>query len=256
MAEQSIQFADAGNSGVVFSGPPAKLRGKIPLVNNSDQKLKMVSLPVTTDVLLGPASLPVQTLTLGARLSPGEQAAVSSTLQLDPTTPPGTYNFSFDISGRTVPALAHVTEVVDFTIEPAEITLLAGSETSFERTFVIENSGNVPLPMGERCEAPLIDSIDLGTSMLRGLHEAIDQDVEEKVDSWLKNWGERSPGMLVILRDPIVLSPGNKITITATFQLPQGLTPFRCYNASLQLYNAFLAVTIYTTRNSGSKKKS
>jgi len=59
------------------------------------------------------------------------------------------------------------------------------------------------------------------------------------------------PGMLVILRDPIVLSPGNKITTKATFQLPDDLQPFRCYRADLQLYNASLSVTIYTTRNAG-----
>jgi hypothetical protein len=257
MADPLIQFADAGASGVVFSGPPKMLRGNIPLVNNSDQKLKMTSLPVTTDTLRGPASLPLQNMAVGVRLLPGEQAAVSSTIQLDPQTAPGTYNFSLDISGTSVAATAHVTEVVDFRMEPTEVTLLAGAETSFERTFVIENAGNVPLPLGERCEAPLVDSIDLRTSMLRGLHDAGDAELKEKVNAWMADWGKRIPGMLVILRDPIVLSPGNKITAKATFQLPKNLEPFRCYTADLQLYNALLSVTIYTTRNvnAGSEKR-
>src|SRR6187402_228074 len=255
MAEPLIQFADSGESGVVFSGPPKMLRGNIRLINTSDQQLKMASLPVKTDTLLGPASLPLQNLAVGVKLLPGEQAAVSSTLQLDAQTPPGTYNFSVDISGKSVSATAHVTEVIDLRMEPTEVTLLAGAETSFERTFVIENAGNVPLPMGERCEAPLLDSIDLKTSMLQGLHDAVDMELKEKVQAWLKNWGERMPGMLVILRDPIVLSPGNKITASATFQLPENLEPFRCYRADLQIYNAFLSVTIYTTRKAGSVNK-
>jgi len=33
--------------------------------------------------------------------------------------------------------------------------------------------------------------------------------------------------------------------------LPDDLQPFRCYRADLQLYNASLSVTIYTTRNAG-----
>ena len=257
MAEPVIQFAKSGDAGVVFSGPPKMLRGNIPLVNTSDQKLKMSSLQVKTDTLLGPASLPLQKMAVGVRLNPGEQAAVSSTIQLDPQTAPGTYNFSMNISGTSVAATAHVTEVVDFRMEPTEVTILAGADSSFERTFVIENAGNVPLPLGERCEAPLLDSIDLRTSMLQGLHDAGDAELKEKVNSWMKEWGTRMPGMLVILRDPITLSPGNKITAKATFQLPDNLEPFRCYKADLQLYNALLTVTIYTTRNSNpeSKKK-
>lgn len=257
MAESVIQYANVDPKGVVFYGPPKMLRGTLPLVNPTDQKLKMQSLSVTTDTLRGPASLPLQTIAVGVRLMPGEQAAVRSTIQLDPQTAPGTYSFSVDVSGTSVPVTAHVTEVVDFRIEPSTVTLLAGSESSFERTFVIENAGNVPLPLGERCEAPLTDSIDLKTSMLHGLSNAGDAEVKEKVNAWLKDWGERMPGMLVVLRDPIVLSPGNKMTATATFQLPDTLQPFRCYTANLQLYNAFLTITVYTTRNvnASSKKK-
>jgi hypothetical protein len=255
MAEPTIQFADPGGKGVVFSGPPKMLRGDVRVMNTGNQKLKMTSLPVMTETLLGPAALPLQNLTVGARLQPGEQAAVKSTIQLDSRTPPGTYEFKVDIGGMTVPATAHVTEVVDFRMEPAAVTLLAGAETSFEKTFVIENAGNVPLPIGERCEAPLIDSIDLKTSMLRGLHSAVDGELKEKLNSWLTDWGERSPGTLVVLRDPIVLSPGNKIAVKAVFELPQDLEPYRCYTADLQLYNASLSVTIYTTRKAASANK-
>jgi hypothetical protein len=252
---QSIQFAGTsnGSAAVIFSGPPLRLRGHFRLVNPSAQKLKLTSLPIETDSLLGPARLPVRSVAVGVRLAPGEQAMIPGTLRLDPQTPPGSYDFSVNIAGQSVPATAHVTDVVDFRMEPATVTLLVGAETSFERTFVIENAGNVPLPLGERCEAPLIDSIDLETAMLAGLHEALEDELKLKVDAWLDEWGRRSGGMLAIVREPIILRPGQKITASATFELPEDLKPYRCYHANLQLYNATISVDIYTTRKAGSE---
>lgn len=251
---QAIQFAGEsnGSAAVVFSGPPQRLRGHFRLVNPSGQKLKLTSLPIETEGLMGSARLPLRSVSVGARLSPGEQALIPGTLQLDPQTPPGSYQFSVNINGQSIPATAHVTDVVDFRMEPASVTLLVGAETSFERTFVIENAGNVPLPLGERCEAPLIDSIDLESAMLTGLHEALEDELKLKLDAWLNEWGRRSGGMLAIVRDPIILRPGQKITAKATFELPEDLKPFRCYHADLQLYNATVSVDIYTTRKAGS----
>lgn len=251
---QSIQFAGSGNgsAAVVFSGPPKRLRGHFRLVNPGTEKLKLTSVLIETDGLLGPARLPVRTVSIGARLGPGEQGLVPGTIQLDPHTPPGSYEFSVNIAGQSIQATAHVTDVVDFRMEPASVTLLVGAETSFERTFVIENAGNVPLPLGERCEAPLTDSIDLESTMLLGLHEALEDELKLKVDAWLNEWGRRSGGMLAIVREPIILRPGQKISAKATFEVPAGLKPFRSYHANLQLYNATVSVDIYTTRKAGS----
>jgi hypothetical protein len=255
--QQSILFAGGGNGSapVVFSGPPHRLRGHLRLVNPSDQKLKLTSLPIETDNLLGPAHLPVRSLAVGVRLSPGQQAMIPGTLQLDPQTAPGSYEFSMNIAGQSVAATAHVTDVVDFRMEPSSVTLIAGGQTSFEKTFVIENAGNVPLPLGERCEAPLLDSIDLETAMISGLREALEDELKLKLQAWLDEWGRRSGGMLAIVRDPIILRPGQKISANATFELPRDLKPFRSYHADLQLYNATVSVDVYTTRKAGTDKE-
>ena len=42
---------------------------------------------------------------------------------------------------------AHVTEHVDFRMDPSEVTLLVGSNLVIEREFIAENAGNVPLPL-------------------------------------------------------------------------------------------------------------
>lgn len=255
-AGSTIQFAKTGSDAerLVFSGPPQQLRGNLRVVNSGDSKQKLSQVTVESSSLLGPARIPLTNIGIVARLLPGQQASIQSMIQLDPQTPPGSYDFTVKIDGESVQATAHVTDVVDFRMEPSSISLIVGSDESYERTFVIENAGNVPLLLGERCEAPLVDSIDLKTSMLQGLHEALSSELKEKMEAWLDRWGERAGGMLAITREPITLRPGQKITATATFHVPAGLAPFRAYNAELQLYNAQLSVTIYTTRNAGSEK--
>jgi hypothetical protein len=248
-----IEFAGTADSPLIFSGPPGKVRGTLRLNNPTAVTQSLRSLAVTTDKLLGAASLPLTNIPMSARLSPGQQAAIRGTIVLDAQTPPGSYPLQVTIGSQVVQATAHVTEMVDFRIQPGQITILAGSETTYEREFVIENAGNVPLPLGDRCEAPLVDSIDMQTSMLVGLHKAGDRDSKDQVQSWLHEWGEREGGTLVVLRDPIILRPGQKTAAKARFQLPD-LKPFRNYTATLQLYNATLGVSIYTTKKMGSTK--
>jgi len=255
MAETSgIQLAHAEDAPFVFSGPPSRLQGTIRLVNPTSEKVKLSSVSVQSANLMGVARLPLTQIPMTARLAPGEQTSLRSTIAIDPYTPPGTYPLTLTIGGQTVQATAHVTEVVDFRIEPGEITILAGKESKYTREFVIENAGNVPLPLGERCEAPLLDSVDLVTTMLVGLHDAPQPDKDSLLTSWLAGWGGMAAGTLVVTRDAIMLRPGQKITATATFELPGALKPLRHYRASLQLYNATLAVDVYTTVKGGSKR--
>ncbi|HEX4136315.1 MAG TPA: hypothetical protein VHY84_17000 [Bryobacteraceae bacterium] len=248
-----IEFAGASDSRLIFSGPPGRLQGVIRLTNPTASKQTLRSLTVNADQLTGAAGLPLAEIPMLARLNAGQQAAIRSTIALDAHTPPGSYPLTITVGSRAIPASAFVTEVVDFRIQPDEVTILAGADSTYEREFVIENAGNVPLPLGERCEAPLVDSIDLPTAMLVGLHKAAKLDAKGQVESWLREWGEREGGMLVVLRDPIILGPGQKMTAKARFQLPE-LRPFRNYQATLQLYNGSLSVSIYTTKKSGSQK--
>lgn len=253
MAEMtSVQLAGGKKQKLFFSGPPTRLQGTIRLSNPTADKVKLRSASVKSGNLMGAARLPLTEVPLAVRLSPGEQMNAQSVIDVDPQTPPGSYSLELDIGGQTVEATAFVTEVVDFRIEPGAVTILAGQASKYEREFVIENAGNVPLPLGERCEAPLLDSVDLVTSMLMGLHKAKGHDTEDQVESWLKEWGQIEAGTLVVSRAPIILGPGQKMTATAVFEMPPGLRPLRHYRASLQLYNATLAVDVYTTAKGGS----
>ncbi len=238
-----------------FSGPPKGLTGTIPLVNSGSEKQKIRSVAVNSDQLLGAARLPLRQIPFYVRLYGGEQVSVPATLALDPQTPPGSYDLELTVGARTLAATAYVSEVVDLRLDPAQITILAGSSTSYTRTLVVENAGNVSLPTGARCEAPIFDSFDLLSTFLIGLNKGDRQSAESMAKAFLNEWADLKAGMLVTKRKAMVLAPGQKLAVDIEFQLPADLKPLRHYRANLQLYNATLSVDIYTTAKAGSLTK-
>jgi hypothetical protein len=253
--QQAIHLAGPENSRLFFSGPPRALTGTIPLVNSGADKQKIRSVAVSAGDLKGVAGLPLRDFPFYARLDPGEQANISGRIMLDRGTPPGNYDVTVTVGSRTLPATIYVTEVVNLRIQPRQITILAGSPSSYTRRLVFENLGNVDLPIGAQCEVPLFESIDLVSSMLIGLRKADKASAESMVKGFLREWSELEVGTLVIKRDAKILRPEQKTGIDVEFQLPPALKPTRRYHANLQLYNAPVSVDIYTTAKVGSSRK-
>ncbi len=250
--ETTVHLAGPEDTRLRFSGPPQSLTGTIPLVNNGSEKQKIRSVAVNSDKLLGAARLPLREIPVYARLYGGQQVSVPATLVLDTQTPPGSYDLELTVGARTLPATAFVSEVVDLRLDPVQITILAGSATSYTRTLVVENAGNVSLPTGAQCEAPIFDSFDLVSTFLIGLNNGDRQSAESMAKAFLNEWADLKAGMLVTKRKAMVLAPGQKLAVEVEFQLPADLKPLRHYRANLQLYNATLSVDIYTTAKAGS----
>jgi hypothetical protein len=252
----TVQLASREGTRLHFSGPPSGLTGTIPLINTGPDKQKIRTVAVNTEKLQGPARLPLREFGLNARLYGGTQANVPAMIVLNSQTQPGKYDFEVTVGGRTLPATAHVSEVVDLRINPNQVTILAGPNTSYKRTFVLENAGNVPLPTGAQCEAPIFDSFDLLSSLVIGLHKGDRASAESMAKAFLNEWADLQAGILVTRRNPIVLRPGQKTAVDVEFQLPPNLKPLRHYRANLQLFDATVGVDIYTSLNYGSKRKS
>ncbi len=253
--QAAVHLAGPEDTRLRFSGPPRSLTGVIPLVNTGSEKQKVRSVAVNSDKLLGAARLPLREIPFYARLYGGEQVSVPATLVLDPQTPPGSYDLELTVGARTLAATAYVSEVVDLRLDPVEITILAGSATSYTRTLVVENAGNVSLPTGAQCEAPIFDSFDLVSTFLIGLNKGDRQSAESMAKAFLNEWADLTAGTLVTKRKAMVLAPGQKLAVDIEFQLPADLKPLRHYRANLQLYNAILSVDIYTTAKAGSRTR-
>jgi hypothetical protein len=252
--QATVHLAGAEDTRLRFSGPPRRLTGTIPLVNNGSEKQKIRSVAVTSDKLLGAARLPLREIPFYAHLYGGEQVSVPATLVLDAQTPPGSYELKLTVGARTMAATAYVSEVVDLRLDPVEITILAGSDTSYARTLVVENAGNVSLPTGAQCDAPIFDSFDLVGTFLTGLNKGERESVESMTRAFLNEWADLKVGTLVTTRHAMILAPGEKRTVEVEFHLPADLKPLHHYHVNLQLYNAILTVEIYTTAKAGSGK--
>ena len=252
--ETAIELAGPEDGRLFFSGPPKALKGTIPLINSSAAKQKIQAVGVNACELMGAGGQPLRGFPFYAKLYPGEQANISGKIMLDPRTKPAEYDIEVTVGSKTMPATVHVTEVVDLRIYPQEITILAGAAKAYTRRFTVENAGNVELPIGARCEAPIFDSFDLVSSFLIGLHDADKGSVESMVKGFLGEWSELQAGTLVVNREPMILYPGQKVTVDVEFELPPELKGLRHYHANLQLYNAILSVDIYTTAKAGAER--
>jgi hypothetical protein len=251
----SVHLAGPEGARLRFAGPPTNLTGTIALVNTGSEKQKIRSVAVRSDTLLGAARLPLREVPFYARLYGGEQVSIPATLVLDPQTPPGSYDLELTVGARTLAATAFVSEVVDLRLDPVEITILAGSATSYTRTLMVENAGNVPLPTGAQCDAPIFDAYDLASTFLIGLSKGDRKSAESMARAFLNEWADLKAGTLVTKREAMILAPGQQLAVDVEFQLPGDLKPLRHYHANLQLYNATLSVDIYTTAKAGSATK-
>ena len=251
--EQTLQLAAPEGTRLQFSGPPTNVIGTIPLVNTGADKQKIRTITVSGEKLQGAANLPLKEIPFYARLSGGEQASLPASMTLHAQTPPGKYEFQLTVGAKTLDATAQVTEVVDLRLEPSQVTILAGADTSYTRTFNFENAGNVPLPTGAECEAPLFDSVDLLRSLLTGLHKGDRKSAASMALAFLNEWADLQVGTLTIKRKPVIWYPGQKGSVDLEFQLPAGLKPFSHYHSNHRFYNATLSVDIYTTAKSGSE---
>lgn len=254
-AKRSLQFVAPGRTTLCFAGPPGGLTGSIPLVNHADVKLKLRSIRLRSSSLKGEAAAPLVGMPIFAALYPGEQASVPGTIVLDSSTLPGLHRFELTIGDTTVAAEAHVEEVVDLRISPSRLTLLAGGSGTSERTLVVENAGNLDLPLGARCETPIFNPNDLASALVAGINDSDKSSVEAMVKGILLRWGDLQAGTLVTRRDPVTLHPGQRLSMRVRFDLPAQLKPLSHYRADLQLYNAALTVDIYTSANYGRKPR-
>jgi hypothetical protein len=252
---QTVHLAGPEGTRLHFSGPPTAVEGSIPLINEGTEKQKIRSIAVSSDRLLGVARVPLREIPFFARLYGGDQVNVPAVLSLDPQTPPGTYDLEVTVGKRTLHASAHVSELVDLRIDPEEITILAGSGTSYSRTVIIENAGNVPLPLGALSEAPIFDPDDLVTTFLIGLSKGDRKSAESMAKAFLNEWAELKAGTLVAKRNAIVVAPGQKLAIDIEFELPTNLKVLRHYRGDLQFYNANLSIDIYMKAKAGPSSK-
>jgi hypothetical protein len=245
---QALHLAGPEDRVLFFSGPPRAVIGIIPVINASSEKQRIRSIPIDSHKLRAAGGLPFSEIPFRTRLRGGQQVDLRARLPLDPLTPPGSYDFQITLGQRTLRAVAYIPEVVDLHIFPRKITIIASLKTSsYTRTVIFENRGNVPLLTGSQCEVPIIDNDSITNAALEGLNKGDQESTDSMVKAALIELAHLKVGTLVIKRKAMTLSPGQKVVADIQFELPANLKPQHRYSTSVSLYNGSLRLEIYTT---------
>jgi hypothetical protein len=243
-----VDLAGSENARLHFTGPPQALTGIIPVVNTSSSKQKIRSIAINSGKLLGAGGVPLREIPFRSRLQGGQRVNLLARIPVDPLTPPGSYDFEITVGSRTLPATAYVPEIVDLHVEPRELTIIASAKiSSYTKTVVCENRGNVVLLSGIQCEVPIFDADPLISTVLNGLNKSDRKSVESMTKAALDELADLKVGSLIIKRKGMALSPGQSVALDLQFLLPGGLKAQHHYSVSVGFYNANLQVEIYTT---------
>jgi hypothetical protein len=248
----------------VFYGPPGQLRGSLRLSNPTQEKIKLGRVALSAGKLSGIARGEVSDLQLSVRLSPGEQELAPALVALDPRTPPGTYEGRLLLGDREQAVVLHVVDHVDLRISPDVIYIFTDGERVFERQFVVENAGNVPVRLGERCAAQLVDQLERRAALRDAAQRTCQE--EDGAGGEPQEHGERDVlrdvlcgferqqiGPVLLDRPDETLQPGEVRAGPAKIMLPRGLQSHRRYEAQLKLYNASVVLDVTTGRISDTR---
>lgn len=246
--EHPLVLVHAEEEPLVFYGPPDAIEGGIRLHNPTDERTRVRGVALEEASIYGPGGSPLRHLPVNARLDPREQAMVPVRFQADPRTPPGTYEMTLQLGKVTRHATVYVTEKVELRVRPREVFFYTEGDLEFEREFVVENAGNVPIRLGGRCRVLLVDRQQLPIALQSGLAEACSQEWQDALKSALCALSREHVGPLIIDREDATLSPGETRMGPATFRLPKDLRPFRRYEAIWGGYHGAVKVHVYVGR--------
>jgi hypothetical protein len=248
LTEEFFQLAGSEDTVLDFSGPPRAVTGIIPVINTGSDKQRIRSISINSKELRGPGGVPFSEIPFRTRLKGGQRANLRARLPLDALTPPGSYDFEVTMGRSTLRAVARIAEVFDLRVEPRAITIIASAKSSTDtRKVVCENRGNVVLLGGNQCEVPIFEDDPLLTAILNGLNKSDRESAESMLKAALIELADLKVGTLVVKRQVMALSPGQKVAVNIGFKLPAGLKPQHHYSASVGLYNAIMRVDIYAT---------
>lgn len=202
------------------------------------------------------ASLPVDrpmpsTLSFRAMPSAGNEGPVPVAFSVDPLTPPGKYEATFDIAGEEQPAEIEVLPVERLEVAPRAISISGAPGETVRETLVLTNRGNVALELDLLGMLVLQEEEQVCLSIQRALGavkkgEDGKEPYEQFLNALANSLAERKTdfGRVRLADGAITLGPGETRQVTAGIQLPRDLVAGRYYRALLKARRAQLFVEI------------
>lgn len=257
VAKQSLLLNSAAP--LVLSGPPGNLSGTL-AVRNSDDRYRIVSQPILRARLGTLASeiakkreltaADVEETLLGLRtiiVPPLRSRHVPISLQLDPATPPGTYEAALDVEGEVRPVVLRVSEALSFTLSPDTLIIHNRPGEKFHRTVSIENHGNLPLSIRSIGVVTLDDELAQCRALRGALEDVGDtlKSTDELVVALAKRYRKQLEFQFLEVKNPkTTIEPGQTAAVNLTISVSAKLNGKARFTGYAPVYDQNLNFTV------------
>lgn len=245
---------------IFIHGMLGHLQGTLNLLNDSESKVTLKTMPVQAPKLRSMTLEPINEARLFGRLYPNQQGSVPFELLIDPYTPPGTYEATVQVGEKSQTAQIIISENIELDVEPDAITLNVVKDRTFTREFIFTNVGNVATSVGGDWRTALRSQQGMDAELVQLLQEITEKkkkvsskkgnkdnatDDEYSLTSLLYELSSKCPGPATVSFENIILEPGETRVVKATIDLPDNMQTNMHYTTELDLYSANIQLNVY-----------
>jgi hypothetical protein len=211
-----------GKGPFIFSGMPPACTGKLELINISDKKVKIRTIPTVQNK----DNSVLTAVHLVASIPPGECVQIPAHFQITTNTPAGTYKTSLSCGKQREDVVVYVFDNYNFSINPQSIFLRGAAGETLSHPMVINNTGNVELQLPAVSLVWFEEQDWVGRTFVYSLRESSKAEGYEKyLDRVMEEFhSEMIPSTRVHIKcKPDQIKPGIVAEVLLTITLPKKL---------------------------------
>jgi hypothetical protein len=221
-----------GRGPFIFGGVPPICAGDLELINSSDEKVRVRTIPVVGYENSAASNLGLAELRVGVRLAPRDRTRARAYFAVKPHTPPGTYTADLSCGSQRERVVVHVRENQSLRIDPEEIHLRGAAGDVLTTVVVVTNDGNVSETMRDLALVFLEERNWVGRSLVQALRDTkADEGHQTFLDRLTRELRVTMarPARVTIRSDNSELRPGETREIELETELPAELIKGRFY---------------------------
>jgi hypothetical protein len=221
-----------GRGPFIFGGAPPICVGDLELINASDEKVKVRTIPVVGYEDSAVSNFGLAELRVGVRLAPRDRTRARAYFFLDPHAPPGTYSADLSCGSQREPVVVHVWEKQSLRVDPDEIRLRGAGGDVLTTLVVITNEGNVTETMRDLALVFLEERNWVGRSLVHALREIkAEEGHQAYFDRLVRELRVTlaRPARVTLRSDDSELRPGETREVELEIALPAELVKGRTY---------------------------
>lgn len=231
---------ELGNQEIILNGPPQKLRGHILISNKNEDNIRIRTLPLIHQTKNSKLKGGTSQLRLSCSLRPGEERMEPVSHQVNPQTPPGTYESSLMVGGQKRMVKMVIQPNIEINIYPSHFTFqetVPGKIHTVE--FTLTNLGNMPFQVPDVKHVAPLDMDFICRAVGFGLREKGSEGFTQVMDEITKNvhnnladWASAS-----VEEYGKIVAPGQTLSIHMKIILPKNCDPRKDYGGNIRFWN-------------------